>query len=425
MLIGVMLPDGHPWRADVESLGSVVWDGDPAGLGPAALTALDVLLVDAAVLAMEDVIALRRFRVQRPETRIVVSLPAGTEPGSPVLAGLVALGVYDLATAETPLVDVVARHATYADGARWGLPPEDHAGSVRPDAPAAKEVVREKRVATSSRPVLVSVYGTLPAVGASSVAAELTRRLQARGHSACFWSKSGDKPEGVPTEWGDDPGTLLRSREHEYIVADHGLASEADDYHLDSDLVVLVLPGVLARARRDGIVPVWWPLPGAPRIAVAGPGPDSQPVAEAWSRESLSEAVAWPARPKRAASLWDQVLTPVLPDRSPGRWRKPKVPAPARQQPMPPSPAGDPQGPPRPLRVRLVGGGYGASPMTFRALWSWVMAVIDTALLVGTAGLFVYLAGLAAHAGVLHGQAAVWAEQGQGLVQAILLRFRR
>ena len=53
------------------------------------------------------------------------------------------------------------------------------------------------------------------------------------------------------------------------------------------------------------------------------------------------------------------------------------------------------------------------------------MGAFDTALLIGVAGLLLELGGVAAHAGVLHGSIARWAERGQGVVLAVLSRFRR
>ena len=421
-LIGLLaLPEDHPWAGEVAAVGQPVWSGDTGGVSQAIRAGLDVLLADAATLAPEDLDALRTFRLQRPHTRIVVRVPADAEPGGPLLSGLVALGIYDLVPVDQPLAEALARPATYADAATWGLGLDPESGNAlhKPDPPV-KEVVREKRVATSARPVLVTVYGTLPAVGTSSTAAELARRLQTRGHTVCFWSRAGDRPEGVPTESGTSPGPLLRTRDWEYVVADCGLAGGTDDYDPDADLVVLVLPGVMARARRDGMEPVWWPLPGAPRGAVAGPGPESRAVAEAWAAEGLGEAVAWPERARRAAGTWDRILTPVLPERSPGRWRRPKLPNPPRSASDPPDPP--PSAPSGPVRVRLVGGRVRAPVLH---VWSWVMGAFDTALLVGVAGLILYLGGAAAHAGVLHGPIALWAERGQGVVLAVLAHFRR
>lgn len=319
MLTGSMLPDGHPWRAEAETLGSVTWSGDVARLSQAALSALDLLLADAATLTPQDLTALRTFRVQRPETRIVVCMPPEAEPGSPVLSGLVALGIYDLCPLGKSLAAALARPATYADAARWGLPPDDLVGGAKADS-GLKEVVRERVVATSARPTLITVSGLLPGVGATSAAAGLSAWLARQGHAIAFWSAQGDCPDlppdvrifGAP----ETPAGLIRRHEWAYIVADTGTESGAGS-DAEADLSVVVLPGTWARAQRA------WPgepsaHPGPPLLAIAGPGPESAVVAQRWADAGYGPAFAWPTS-QQASRTWEQVLSPVLPTVHPGR----------------------------------------------------------------------------------------------------------
>lgn len=80
-------------------------------------TPLDVLWVDLAVLP--DSRPLRQIRVMRPETRIVIGYDPDLGPPHPLMAQVVALGIYDLVPSDRPLPTALDRHATYADVARW------------------------------------------------------------------------------------------------------------------------------------------------------------------------------------------------------------------------------------------------------------------------------------------------------------------
>lgn len=425
MLIGLCAvgPD-HPWRAEAEHLGSVTWIGDPAGLGLAALSPLDLLLADAARLTPQDLSVLRAFRVQRPETRIVVSVPADAAPGGPVLAGLVALGIYDLCTIGTPLADALTRPATYADAARWGLPPEDPVGGAKADL-GVKEVVRERVVATSARPTLITVSGLLPGVGATSAAAGLSAWLAGKGHAVAFWSAQGDfpaLPADVPAFGAPEtPAGLIRRHEWAYIVADTGTASGAGG-DAEADLCVVVLPGTWARAQR-----AWSPeAPAghdAPVMAVAGPGPESALVAQQWADAGYGPAFAWPTA-KQTLRTWEQVLSPVLPTVHPGRawWRRP--PAAARGGGALPAPGAAPPDPghhPGPAVSPVViyhEGPYGDTlgQRLVRRLgslieWSFIAAIV---------GAIVWIAGLAAQQGLLTGEVGTWALIAHGWVATVL-----
>jgi hypothetical protein len=116
MLVTTLLPQGHPWLDQVATAGHVVADD---GLDNTQ-AAVDVLLVDAGMLRQPGKLdELRRFRVAHPQARALVSHPADTRPGDPVLAAVVSLGVYDIAPETARLKEVLARRATYADAARW------------------------------------------------------------------------------------------------------------------------------------------------------------------------------------------------------------------------------------------------------------------------------------------------------------------
>ncbi|MDA8145887.1 MAG: hypothetical protein M0Z27_07495 [Thermaerobacter sp.] len=126
MLIGLILPEDHPWREQAPAVGQVVWAGDTADLTTAGRAALDVLLIDLQELGQDSLEDVRRYRVARPQTRIVAGISPAIHPGDVTAAFLVSLGVYDLVPQDAPLAETLASARTYADAARWhtdGLPP--------------------------------------------------------------------------------------------------------------------------------------------------------------------------------------------------------------------------------------------------------------------------------------------------------------
>lgn len=131
MLIGVILPDEHPWRSQADSQGVVSFDGQVPELTKASRTPLDLLLIDLALLDSACLPELRRYRVARPRTRIVVSFSHDTRPGNQILASCVGLGVYDILNRDTPLSDALAVVRCYADVAQWHSSPEETTAAAR------------------------------------------------------------------------------------------------------------------------------------------------------------------------------------------------------------------------------------------------------------------------------------------------------
>jgi len=118
MLIGLILPSNHPWRDQAAEHGTVGYDRGADHLMAASRTKLDVLLVHSPLLA-GNLEAVRRYRIARPDTRIVASYPVDARPGDPTLAALVSMGVYDLIPDDMPLDQALAGRKTYADASRW------------------------------------------------------------------------------------------------------------------------------------------------------------------------------------------------------------------------------------------------------------------------------------------------------------------
>ena len=173
MTFGLVLAEGHPWREQAEALGQVAFDGDvagPNGLVGLARVPLDLLLLDAAGLTAMDLEAIRNYRIARPETRIVVSVPADAKPGAPIPSGLVALGVYDIATGT--LDQALAHHATFADVVRW----QTHA--------ATAPTLRERRSLAAERPALIVIAGAGYGVGTTTMARLVAETVASQGHQA-------------------------------------------------------------------------------------------------------------------------------------------------------------------------------------------------------------------------------------------------
>ena len=173
MTLGLVLAEGHPWRDQAEALGQVAFDGDvagPNGLVGLARVPLDLLLLDASGMTPMDLEAIRNYRIARPSTRIVVSVPADAKPGDPIPSGLVALGIYDLCTGT--LEQALAHHATFADAVRW----QTHT--------ATAPTLRERRSATAGRPVLIVVAGAGYGVGTTTMARLVAETVASQGHQA-------------------------------------------------------------------------------------------------------------------------------------------------------------------------------------------------------------------------------------------------
>jgi hypothetical protein len=334
MLAGIILPGGHPWRAEIAGLATVAWDGEASGLDEAGLAPLDLLVVDRNALSPEDVEILRRFRVRRPCTRIVVSLPGDAAPGDPVAAALVALGVYDLHQ-DVSLTDALLRHPTYADAARW------HVAAVTGAlAPPHRERIVERRVAVSQRPVLILVAGVAPGVGTTRMAVATAWFLARQGHRTAlaeygepslaalagvsdgvawrphlhvFAARLGD--DGLPVEAPPPPLEVLRLRQHAYVVADIGVADLADLRAHDPDMTVVVCPGDLHRHPRLAAWLARNPEPKASFVVVGGPDGEAADVVQAVGALRVRfPRGGWPPADPDTDRVLARLLEPVLPD---------------------------------------------------------------------------------------------------------------
>ncbi|BDG59768.1 P-loop NTPase family protein [Caldinitratiruptor microaerophilus] len=299
----------------VRPLGEVAWvsvrqrdaAATQADFEAAARAAADVLLLDAGAGPPEALLAgARQYRVARPDSRVVLLAP-GRLPGDPVVAGMVAIGVYDiLAPDEAPGWESLLRDAltgppaTYAHAARWDAA---HPGVGQPRAaPERVRVVeRVQRVPLGGRPVVLAVVAAAPGAGATHTALAVAGYLARHGYRvglvelcprpALAWllrslsRDPGTGPDGVclvpgvtvyalPIPAAGEPAhlpdaaqrlaPLLQDRSrHEYLVLDLG-ASPPDDPELArADLGIVILspaPWRLREALRwtEGSAPSHW-----------------------------------------------------------------------------------------------------------------------------------------------------------------------
>lgn len=320
----------------------------PAALDEAARVPADVLVLDVDTGPGLGRAALR-YRLARPETRIIL-LAAGRQPGDAEVAQIVQTGVYDVVTQPEDLAAALdGPPADLVRAALWLDP------SLAPETAAQgpREVVVEKRVPLSTRPVLLAVVNAAPGAGATTVAAAAAGFLARQGYRTCLVAgddtrdlelASGRDLGREPARWlpgldlyaGDFRDALLSGR-YEYVVADLGRLPWKDAAALPADLAIVVLPP----PHRIGRVLDWaetaeWrgqPIPRA-RYVMLGRLRDPQNLGKVWAAAfgstkpdpppvplhalPLPEDHAWPPGYHRPNPEFDaalaQFLSPVLPE---------------------------------------------------------------------------------------------------------------
>ena len=264
MIVGLILPADHPWRDEAPMLGTVAFDGEISGLSGAARARIDVLLLDVTDLDSADLAAIRSYRIARPGTRMVVSLPVdgpAGQPGSPVLAGFVGMGVYDL-TQGVSLQDALMRTPTYADAVRWTMAGDQDSGVGR--RIEVRERIVERRIAASQRSVFVVVAGMGYGVGTTTLARLVAETAREQGQVTTLIDAAimpgASRLHGPVTVLRAVPrGSHLPSFEIEaalqgqsggYVVVDAGRAGESAglaELARTADAVLLAVPPAVHR----------------------------------------------------------------------------------------------------------------------------------------------------------------------------------
>lgn len=240
-----------------------------AALDEAARVPVDVMVLDVAAGPGLGA-AVLRYRLARPQTRVIV-LAAGRQPGDPEVAGVVQAGCYDIVTDLAQLAAVLDRPPAGLEQAALWLDPSLAPGKTATEAVKVRERIVERKVATSSRPVLIAVAGVADGVGTTTLAASVGAYLARAGHKALLVEAQGRRDlslmAGMPVEsagvhqWLPGLDLLLgggteagkegtRRRTHEYVVADCGTVPRSGLLALDADLALIVLPAVPSRWTR-------------------------------------------------------------------------------------------------------------------------------------------------------------------------------
>lgn len=294
-----------------------------------ALAAPDIVWLRWAALEPPDILAVRRFRVARPHTRIVIELPESLQPPDAGVAECVGMGVYDLVRPTHAVAATLQTQPTYADVVQWA-----GAGGADPDPPV---VTREVVLVSPERPVILALVGVGAGVGTSCAAMSLGARLTALGQRAVL-----AEPAAVMSDtfhlWQPTPGADVAPTDQPWsvVAAQRRWAYVVVDCHTlwravppEADRVLVVGPGSLHRtalwerwleAEAAGQRPVW------PKrtIYVVSPGPHAHQVERLVRRQVPAPTpvlIAPDLWQDPAGAAWDAALHPLVPGaRSARRW---------------------------------------------------------------------------------------------------------
>lgn len=158
-------------------------------LEKAARVSSTVLILDVDTgSAAEIITGIKKYRVARPETRIIL-LAQGREPGDQLIASLVGKGVYDIIAPPLPEPDedkgfdlteeikrlLEGQPATYADAVRWDTvgDEDDHKREI---------IYRERLIGTG----YIVVTGAGRAAGSTTMAIAMAEYLARRGYKVAL-----------------------------------------------------------------------------------------------------------------------------------------------------------------------------------------------------------------------------------------------
>ena len=287
------------------------------------------------------------------------------------------LEVYSPATpSDLPLLLSAERH--------WWAPAgsESAEGGATPEPKVIERIVErekivERRVAVSTRPVLVGVAGVAAGVGTTTLAAAVAGFLARQGHRVAL-TEANPAPSlallaqcAIGGQWAPNltvyPGVNLQvvreveqSRAHQYIITDLGAAPRSVLSQVDADLVLVCLPSEVhrwprvrgwlhqaadaARASKaddrtiDAAIHQDQTLPRSARYVLVSPqARDLRDLTEAWESETarcttppeapqaipIADKTSFPAGHRHRDEPLDEALShllaPVLPDQPPHR----------------------------------------------------------------------------------------------------------
>lgn len=238
-------------------------------LQEAVRAALDILWIDYDAVpqsqALEAADAIRKYRVNRPTTRIIIEKPDDIAPPDLFIASLITIGIYDLVPPTMLFSHALAMPpATYADVARWHVliepkDPRDHEKPAKPEAIIRDHVI-ERKVASTNRPAIIAVRGVLPGSGTTLLTSAIAIWLSAHGWPAAlielkpqahsdiraFANRAEKLPPGMII-YPQGTATLevvMHERLAAYIVCDLGVRLKLEGIAVWPDLELVVLPPV-------------------------------------------------------------------------------------------------------------------------------------------------------------------------------------
>ncbi len=319
-------------------------DGLNAALKEASRAPVDILWISYEALESPDPNAIRRFRVARPETRIILEVPDDLAPPNDFISAIVGMGVLDIVIHAYSLAEALDRHPTYADAARWqggGLSWEDEAAPVAQAAP--KERIIERKIASTNRPAIIAVRGVLPGSGTTLLATTITLWLASHGWPSAMLEWPPDRKPSDLRRFGAaaeklPPGaaiyptgtatleSILSERKAAYIVLDLGTRPQSPSLPLLPDLELVVLPATTRweqvpqlvghlslRAGADLGAPaqrvLWW----------SGP-PDPAVQEQCWHLLPPPDSTWPPTLSPALSTALGTLLAPIRPDYSVPGW---------------------------------------------------------------------------------------------------------
>ena len=332
---------------------SVTQDGLSAVLREIARTPTDILWMDYDLLNPDStraVDALRRFRVARSETRIVIAIPEDREAPDALLGACVGLGIWDIVPESLTFPEALNRTPSYADVARWQGSTvsweEEHPESpVSPSGPIPREPPLRQTVlvASPARPVVILVVGTHLGAGVTTTAVAMANTLSQAGHATVLTevartptyaeypdpidadTVSPEPPEPTrPTKPTQHIQSLIGRRQWSYVVVDAnvthwGLAAV-------SDMVVIIGPGTWYRAWKweaaaKRLQEARQINPGLVAAAVLHSDDDTVSDTLEWLRTTQWPTPQDGGEPiglfvQGPEDVWTRVLAPVLPQSS-------------------------------------------------------------------------------------------------------------
>ena len=215
-----------------------------------------------------------RYRLKRPNTRIIV-YAKDRKPGDSEVAAIVQTGVYDIAVDENDLIKILDNKPYGIEKAvKWINPlisvQENNKKTgkrVFVEKEVVKEVIVEKKVPLSTRPILIAVAGAAKGVGTTITALTLAQFLARKKYKTVYIELEEPSIEDITGMDIDEKPksymrcldvskkgnyrTIERSRKYQYIILDFGAVKPDKFCKVGSDLSLVVLPCFhrLARAK--------------------------------------------------------------------------------------------------------------------------------------------------------------------------------